>query len=131
MGWLLVATPDKKYRFSLQWSNETFEKEQVGELIKRLGHRKSEFIVMAVSTYLNEHPEVLEDFQKLQVIIRKNVPKKQIELMIRSIIAEKMAGDEIVCTKKMIATDKSLNLSEAEVRDIDVDKMLDNLDLFL
>ena len=42
-----------------------------------------------------------------------------------------MAGDEIVCTKKMIATDNSLNFSDTEVRDIDVDKMLDNLDLFL
>jgi len=126
-----MAIPDKKYRFSLQWGNETFEKEQVGELIKRLGNRKSEFIVMAVSTYLNEHPEVLEDFQKLRVIIRKSFPKEHIESMVRSIIAEKMAGDEIVCSKKIIATDNSLNISDMEVRDIDVDKMLDNLDLFL
>ena len=126
-----MRTPDKKYRFSLQWSGETLEKEQVGELLEELGNRKSEFIVMAISAYLHNHPEVLERFQNLQIIIKNDFPKKYIESMVRSILEEKMAVEEIARIDKKKVIDNTTDITNVEVSDVDINKMLENLDLFL
>ena len=126
-----MITPDKKYRFSLQWGSETIEKKQVGELLERLRNRKSEFIVMAISEYLLNHPEVLEQYLNLQIIIKNDCPKKYIESMVRSIIEEKMAGKEIVRDNRKTVTDDRVILSSMETSDSHVDKMLENLDLFM
>ena len=36
-----------KYRFSLQWSGNTQERVAAGELLEKLGNKKSDFIVLA------------------------------------------------------------------------------------
>lgn len=43
---------DNKFRFSLQWGNDTEEKARAGELLERMGNKKSEFVVLAVTEYL-------------------------------------------------------------------------------
>ena len=49
---------DGKYRFSLQFSDKTEENRMVGELLERMGNRKSTLIVDAVREYLVHHQEL-------------------------------------------------------------------------
>lgn len=48
-----------KYRFSLQFPAETEEQIQAGELLERLGNRKSAVVVAALGEYLAAHPALL------------------------------------------------------------------------
>ena len=43
---------DGKYRFSLQFRSETDEQVQAGELLERLGNRKSAVVVAALNAYI-------------------------------------------------------------------------------
>ncbi len=43
---------DGKYRFSLQFSGDTQEKRDVGELLEGMGNRKSALIVEVLSRYI-------------------------------------------------------------------------------
>jgi len=117
-----VKTPDK-FRFSLQWGAETVEKIQAGDFLESLGNRKSEFIVIAVTEYLNMHPEALDTGRKPKVIIKPIYTREQVEAMIRSIMEEKMASSAHQLRK-------SGDMDEIPADDQDVDEMLKNLDLF-
>ena len=46
-----------KYRFSLQFPNESEVQKTVGDFLERMGNRKSSFIVLALWEYLQNHPE--------------------------------------------------------------------------
>lgn len=49
---------DGKYRFSLQFGSETREQVQAGELLERLGNRKSAVVIAALNAYIAAHPEL-------------------------------------------------------------------------
>ena len=51
---------DGKYRFSLQFGSETREQMQAGELLERLGNRKSAVVIAALNAYIAAHPELAE-----------------------------------------------------------------------
>ena len=44
---------DGKYRFSLQFGSETREQMQAGELLERLGNRKSAVVIAALNAYMD------------------------------------------------------------------------------
>ena len=46
---------DGKYRFTLQFSADNEDQIRVGELLEKLGNRKSTIIVSALSDYINAH----------------------------------------------------------------------------
>ena len=46
---------DGKYRFSLQFGSETREQMQAGELLERLGNRKSAVVIAALNAYIAAH----------------------------------------------------------------------------
>ena len=50
---------DGKYRFSLQFGSETREQVQAGELLERLGNRKSAVVIAALNAYIAAHPSLL------------------------------------------------------------------------
>lgn len=54
-----------KYRFSLQFPAESEEQIQVGELLERLGNRKSAVIVEALYSFTVAHPELLHSGGKI------------------------------------------------------------------
>lgn len=117
-----MKTPDK-YRFSLQWGAETEEKIQAGEFLERLGNRKSEFVVVAVTEYLVAHPEVLSLKQKLKIVINPSITRDQVEAIVRSLIDEKIASTPL---RKR----ESGEMGEYPEDELDVDEMLKNLDFF-
>ena len=49
---------DGKYRFSLQFNSETEEQFRAGELLERMGNRKSHLVVAALNEYMESHPEL-------------------------------------------------------------------------
>ena len=46
-----------KYRFTLQFPNESEVQKTVGDFLERMGNRKSALIVQALWEYLQNHPE--------------------------------------------------------------------------
>lgn len=115
---------DGKYRFSLQFPDETSEQHEVGDLLDRLGNRKSAVVVAAVGEYMLSHPELQSKSSKIEVRISSGITQEKIEQMVRSMVDERFA---------------SLQMSEAPRREEDslpealtedIETMLGNLDLF-
>ena len=49
---------DGKYRFSLQFGADSEEQVKAGELLERLGNKKSAVVVAALNDYLNSNPDL-------------------------------------------------------------------------
>lgn len=56
-----------KYRFSLQFGMDSEEEMRAGELLERLGNKKSTVIVAALNEYLVTHPDLSQKNCKVQV----------------------------------------------------------------
>ena len=113
-----------KYRFSLQWGAETAEKIQAGDFLNKLGNKKSEFIVLAVTEYLKAHPDIPLDEQQINIIVRPSVTHEQIEAMVKAAIREYMA--DIKPAVEKVATHDTVNLPDES----NIDIMLKNLEMF-
>lgn len=111
-----------KYRFSLQFPCETEEQRKVGDLLDRLGNRKSAVVVAAVGEYILSHPELQLQNSKIEVRISSGITQEKIEQMVRSLIDERLA------TLQMSEASKREEVPEALTEDIET--MLGNLDLF-
>ena len=48
------------YRYSLQWAENTEEKIRAGELLERLGNRKSTVVIAALNAYMDVPPRALQ-----------------------------------------------------------------------
>lgn len=120
---------DGRYRFTLQFGSETEEQIKAGELLERLGNRKSTIIVEALNEYLLSHPELLDFRSKVEVKVTAGYSQTKIEQIIRKIVDDRIANLQL----NGIQTGSS----QAQISEIpdtleeDVGQMLDNLDLFL
>ena len=115
-----------KYRFSLQWGADTAEKIQTGDLLGSLGNKKSEFVVAAVSEYLLNHPEILSDGRRLQLVVKANYTKEQLMAMIR----EAIAAHDIEVGAAPQSGSQLEEGPDAAIPDSYVDEMIRNLGLF-
>ena len=70
---------DGKYRYSLQFDAITDEQIQVGELLEKLGNRKSAIIVPALFEYIKRHPEITEDHAKIKVQVEPSIKRAELE----------------------------------------------------
>ena len=59
---------DGKYRFSLQFSADSEEQVRAGELLERLGNRKSAVVFAALNDYLDSNPNLQDAHCKIEVI---------------------------------------------------------------
>lgn len=118
-----MKTADK-YRFSLQWGAESEEKAQAGEFLESLGNRKSELVVLAVTEYLDNHPEILRSGGRRETSVKPGLTLEQVRTVVQTMIEEKLSG---VPVKKRESTDASAGLP---VNESDLNEMLNNLDLF-
>ena len=115
---------DGKYRFSLQFSDNTGKQREVGDLLERLGNRKSTVVVDAVSEYMQLHPELQGKNSKIEIRISSGITQEKIEQMVRSMVDERLA-----CLQMSEAPRREEGpLPEALTEDIET--MLGNLDLF-
>lgn len=112
-----------KYRFSLQFGAESAEQIRAGELLERLGNKKSQIVVAALNEYMTTHPELKKQNLKTTVNIISKYDKKDLENIIKTFIDEKM---QVLQISDNYAEELSLDSSNSNI-----EKMLDNLDFFM
>lgn len=115
---------DGKYRFSLQFSSDTPENMQIGELLERLGNKKSRVIISALTEYLQKHPQLSEESCKIE-IRATGYDWEKVEEFIRKLIDEKLSSAHI---SNEIGTGSEK--IDKESLEEDVAKMLENINLF-
>lgn len=121
---------DGKYRYSLQFGADSEEEVRAGELLERLGNKKSVVIVAALNAYIASHPELENSHSKIEVQLAFGQGRTQIEEIVRSVVEEKLRAlqlqnDAPQPISPIFQDEKTVELLEA-----DVAQMLDNLDLF-
>lgn len=111
------------YRFNLQFSADTAERIRAGELLEKLGNKKSAVIVPALNEYLERHPELQTETLRIQIEEAGASRKERLEDMIRQIVREQIGS--------MSLSDKGqLQEIPADSLEEDVARMIDNLDIF-
>lgn len=118
---------DGKYRFSLQFGTETNEQVQAGELLERLGNRKSQIIVAALNEYLVSHPELQNPHCKIEVKVTSTSEynRTNIEQLVRALVEEKLASAQ---ASKIMQKDGDSEHSSS--LDEDIAAMLENINIF-
>ena len=118
---------DGKYRFSLQFGTETKEQVQAGELLEKLGNRKSQIIVAALNEYMISHPELQNPHCKVEVKVTSTseYSRSDIEQMVRALVEEKLA---LAQASGIIQKDG--DSAHSSILDEDITAMLDNINIF-
>ena len=111
---------DGIYRFSLQFGADTEEQIRAGELLERLGNKKSQIIVVALNEYMAVHPELGHRDCKLEIKSSPVYDEGQIKQMIEDIIQQKFGNARIEDTTEDIQE----NIAG------DISQMLENLNFF-
>lgn len=114
-----------KFRFCLQWGNDTSEKIMAGELLNRLGNKKSEFVVNALVEYVKTHPESAAPGSRIHISVHPVQSDEQLQAMVKQLakaaVEELMDGMAIVPAEDTGPTGPSQK---------DLNEMLENLTLF-
>ena len=119
---------DGKYRYSLGFGNGTEKERRVGELLERLGNRKSSLIVDVLSEYIDKHPELKNSQGKIEIKITTSPSapsKEKIEQMVRELVAETISSMQI--NGNVQTASESI---DSDALDKNIAIMLDNLDQF-
>lgn len=119
---------DGKYRYSLGFGNGTEKERRVGELLERLGNRKSSLIVDVLSEYIDKHPELENSQGKIEIKITPSPSahsKEKIEQMVRELVAEAISNMQMNGNAQTTAESV-----DSEALDKNIAIMLDNLDQF-
>ena len=111
---------DGAYRFNLQFSADTAERIRAGELLEKLGNKKSSVIVPALNEYLERHPELQTEALRIQIKEADALRKEKLEDMIRQIVREQIG----------VPNEEQLQEIPADSLEEDVARMIDNLDIF-
>ncbi|MBQ7898422.1 MAG: hypothetical protein IJ307_01050 [Bacteroidales bacterium] len=114
---------DGKYRYSLQFGMNSEEEKRVGELLERLGNRKSKVLVAALNEYIANHPELENEHCEIKVNYQ-SVPMKLLEMKIRELIKEQFGGLTISSELNNEKNEQVYNVSQ------DIVDMLGDLELF-
>lgn len=116
---------DGKYRFSLQFGADSEEQVKAGELLERLGNKKSAVVVAALNDYLNSNPDLQDTNCKIEVKLTSGYNRDGIEEIIRRIVEERLAT--VHQDESLIAFSGGNGTDTLEA---DIAQMLDNLDVF-
>lgn len=111
-----------KYRFTLQFPAETDEQIQAGELLERLGNRKSAVLVAALYEYLQAHPALQNPECKIELRATHSYPPEAIAQLVREMVGEQLAQAGGTAPRETPSSPQP---------GPDVTEMLDNLDMFL
>ncbi len=110
-----------KYRFTLQFGMDSEDEIRAGEILEKLGNKKSKILIAALNEYASNHPElnIGHDYQKQNII---SVPMDLLEIKIKEILKRGIQETEVT---------ETIPLSECcETLDPNLISMLDDLELF-
>ena len=113
---------DGMYRYCIQFRAHTESEIRAGELLEKLGRKKSTVIVAALLEYIDNHPEI-SDGNQGHVIVN-TVSLGALEAHISRIIEKKLRGIELP------PHSESISQTQAEEVSQDILDMLDDLNLF-
>lgn len=109
-----------KYQFSLQFPVETEEQIQAGELLERLGNRKSAVVVAALGEYLAAHPALLSPECRVEIKAVQSISSDSLRKMVRNLLEEQLAA----APKTEVGAGNNVDFNGK------ITEMLDNLDIF-
>lgn len=119
---------DNRFRFSLQWGNDTQERVLAGEFLEKLGNKKSDFIVMAIWEYLQQHPEAMAPGTKIKIMTQPLFSREQVLSEVRDLVRAYVEE-----AKLAIPADNTSSAQEAKQTGPsadDLNDMLENLAVF-
>lgn len=130
---------DGLYRYSLQFPDDSEKRIRAGELLEKLGNKKSAVIVAALNEYLDNHPEFETQGLRIRIEQENGISRDKLERLIRTLIQEQLQH----------TTEPLLNVQAVEESDLipssegerskeempealkeDIAQMLANLDMF-
>lgn len=117
-----------RFRFSLQWGNDTEEKILAGQLLNWLGNKKSEVVVMALTEYIQAHPELAVPGGRLQVVVRPTHSEQALQAMVKD-LAKKAVG-ELMAGMPIRSAECPTEAASSGPSQDDLNVMLSNLSLF-
>ena len=135
---------DGKYRFSLQFKDSTEEARRAGDLLERMGNRKSGLVVAAVGEYLAHHPGLDGDVPPARMPTPPEGRRESLEQMVRRLVDENMEAhrkDAPTQPAKQPVQEKPTagmpgkdaqekRLPDSRGQDDGIGQMLDNLGMF-
>ena len=114
---------DGKYRYSLQFGAEEEAGIRAGELLEKLGNKKSAVIVAALNDYMDRHPELCTAGLKIYIEKESALRREKLEGIILHIVKEQLAQISV----HDIGVDQP---KKGDVLKEDIAQMLNNLELF-
>lgn len=87
----------------MQFDAITDEQIQVGELLEKLGNRKSAIIVPALFEYIKRHPEITEDHAKIKVQVEPSIKRAELEKMVLAFLKENCRKCSLAIAKKNLS----------------------------
>lgn len=132
---------DGLYRYSLQFPDDSEKRIRAGELLEKLGNKKSAVIVAAINEYLDNHPEFGTETQGLRIRIEQEngISRDKLERLIRTLIQEQLQhATELPLNVQAVEKSGLIPSSEGEqskeempeALKEDIAQMLANLDMF-
>lgn len=113
---------DGVYRFNLQFPADTQEHIRVGEVLERLGKRKSSLVVAALGEYLDRHPQWETPEVRIKIEQQSALTREKLEELVRRLVEEKLDSLPVSSQEADPAVEEEL--------DSDISQMLENLELF-
>lgn len=110
------------YRFNLQFPADTQEHIRVGEVLERLGKRKSSLVVAALGEYLDRYPQWETPEVRVKIEQQSAMSREKLEELVRKLVEEKLASLPVSSQEADPAVEEEL--------DSDISQMLENLELF-
>ena len=111
------------YRFNLQFPADTEERIRVGEVLERLGKRKSQLVVAALAEYLDRNPQWETAEVRIKIEQQSTLSRDKLAEIVRQMVEEKMGT--------LLVSSREPDPTQVEDEDRELSEMLNNLDLFL
>lgn len=130
---------DGLYRYSLQFPDDSEKRIRAGELLEKLGNKKSAVIVAALNEYLDNHPEFETQGLRIRIEQENGISRDKLERLIRTLIQEQLQHTTEPPLNVQTVEESSLipslegGRSKEEMPESlkeDIAQMLANLDMF-
>lgn len=130
---------DGLYRYSLQFPDDSEKRIRAGELLEKLGNKKSAVIVAALNEYLDNHPEFETQGLRIRIEQENGISRDKLERLIRTLIQEQLQHTTEPPLNVQTVEESSLipslegERSKEEIPESlkeDIAQMLANLDMF-
>ena len=120
-NWYMTMKKNGKYRFTLQFGMNSEQQIRAGEILEKMGNKKSKFLIAAINEYASNHPElnIGHDNRSHNMV---SFPMDLLEIKIREILKHDIPASETTEPKPIATCSDTL--------DPNLISMLDDLDLF-